>query len=287
MAKIDDLRGKYKNINEGTLVFFNAKDPTPTKKYLEYMLKIWDKRAEYHVGTRTNIVESVKLFDELLPYMTDKDIYSNNYKSILQLNIAIEKAQELKDEKYFKKEDHIIVINETDTYLLLFPKTHKGSLKYGASTRWCTASKGNEQTFNTYKRGCLAYLIDKRGGKTTNFSKLAFYSEYTLSINEGYQIFMANDNTTTGNSLIGCGWTEDEVFEIDVYYRNFVKKMKNIKSAKDDVNRVISFMKQIDIEKFKTNLNILNISNDDISVELDKTIKNFNEKFSKVNLLNI
>lgn len=287
MAKIDDLRGKYKNINEQTLTFFNNNDTSPTKKYLEYMLKIWDKRTNNYVGTRANVVTCVKLFDELLPYLRDKDIYSPVYNSIVNLNFVLDKAQTIKDEKYFKREDHIIVINETDDYLLLFPKTHTGSLKYGASTRWCTASKSNESTFNTYKRGCLAYLIDKRGGKTTNYSKLAFYGEYSMSFNESYAIYMANDNTTTGNSLLNCGWTEDEIFEIDAYYRNFVKKMKAIKSAKEDVNKVISFMKQLDVEKFKTNLKTLNISCDEISVELKETIKTFNDKFSTINLLNI
>jgi hypothetical protein len=287
MAKIDDLRGKYKNVNEQSLQFFNNWDSTSTKKYLEYMLKTWDNRGYDHPGQRQTIVDAVKEFDVLLPYVINKDIYSPAYKSITSLRIEVDRAKERKEESTFVREEHIIVIHETDNYLLLFPKTHQGSLKYGASTKWCTASKANPSAFNSYKRGCLAYLIDKRKGKTENFSKLAFYGDYTLNINEGYQIYKANDNTTSGKDLKNSGWTEDELFEIDVYYRNFIRKMRSVKAAKDEVDKVIGFMIQLNVESFKNNLKILNYTNVELTINLENTINNFVDQFSTINLINI
>lgn len=53
-----------------------------------------------------------------------------------------------------------------DTWLLIRPLTFESSLKYGASTRWCTASRNNPQTFFEYtQHGVLLYLINFTNGE--------------------------------------------------------------------------------------------------------------------------
>jgi predicted nucleotidyltransferase len=47
MSKVDDLRQKYQQIAKSTFNKFEEGDTTPTKKYLEYMLKSWVDRENY------------------------------------------------------------------------------------------------------------------------------------------------------------------------------------------------------------------------------------------------
>jgi len=51
---------------------------------------------------------------------------------------------------------------DDDKYLAVLPLTIKSSLKYGAGTKWCTASKENPNVFDDYyRKGLLIYIIDK------------------------------------------------------------------------------------------------------------------------------
>ena len=83
MSKVEELKLKYRRVTPPVFSFFEEADKTPTKKYLEYYLKIWDTRSSSLVTvTKNKIVDNVKEFDELLPYIVQKDIY--NYNSTQQ-----------------------------------------------------------------------------------------------------------------------------------------------------------------------------------------------------------
>lgn len=60
-------------------------------------------------------------------------------------------------EKWYEDKDWLVVI----------PKTHRASCKYGANTRWCTASKDNDHYFNQYSSDDtpLIIIIEKGGNK--------------------------------------------------------------------------------------------------------------------------
>ena len=65
--------------------------------------------------------------------------------------------------KEFRKQIHVDL--ENDTWCVLRPLTHESSVKYGSSTRWCTASKNNPyQFFNYTENGMLIYCINKITG---------------------------------------------------------------------------------------------------------------------------
>jgi hypothetical protein len=65
--------------------------------------------------------------------------------------------------KEFAKQIHIDL--ENDTWCILRPLTYESSVKYGSSTRWCTASKNNpRQFFNYTENGMLIYCINKSTG---------------------------------------------------------------------------------------------------------------------------
>lgn len=60
------------------------------------------------------------------------------------------------------KEQKVHVVIEDENWLLIKPLTFESSLKYGSSTKWCTAMKNNPDYFYDYsKRGILIYIINK------------------------------------------------------------------------------------------------------------------------------
>ena len=78
MAKVDELREKYSKVTKATFDKLVKGDTTPTKKYLEYMLKVWTFKMEGRqtISSANILISEVKRFDELLPYNQHiKDIY--------------------------------------------------------------------------------------------------------------------------------------------------------------------------------------------------------------------
>ena len=259
MAKVDELRDKYPRVTKATFEKLVKADTTPTKKYLEYMLKMWTTKLEgkAYIPTSNILIDQVKLFDELLPYNNNsKDIYSREYSNFEVLKNVNNKLSSIREEKTFNKNEHANIIFEDDNYVFLEPKTHKGSLKYGANTRCCTASKDNPNTFADYsKRSCLVYLIDKKNSKGVT-SKLAFYNEDTPLTGE-VKIFNQNDSIVTDKNLIACGWSIQTIAELIFKYRLYHIEWKQIKDSRDEVNRVVSLMKTLDLNSLSRNMEIL------------------------------
>lgn len=284
MSKIDDLRVKYVSLKPETFNRMVKGDETPTKKYSEFLLKTWVHRdSNGCVRTIDGLIKLVKQFDELLPYIEDKDIYHKKYTYIPALKAVVENAQEEKDLKTFNREDHAEVLYEDDKILFIVPKTHKGSLKYGANTRWCTASKNNESTFKNYsKSGLLAYLIDKTGRNHNQYQKLAFYLSWSeVGINSCIQIYNANDNTCRDNVIVNGGW-DDEVFlkMITIYRVKFVN-YKKIKVSIDTVNSFGNTLKRLDFDSLKDSLEKLEQSVEPSYISnLKENIDSFLEKLN-------
>lgn len=260
MSKVDELRTKFPQVTNGTFIKMVQFDFTGTHKYLEYMLKNWAyERTQRGMNyTLNRLMEEVKKFDELLPYHTNKDIYSedfNHYRKLIQMN---EKAQTVKDDKTFVKSEHVDVLYEDDNVIMVSPKTHRGSLKYGAGTTWCTASKSNSDTFKRYtKNGCLVYLVDKTESTKRNYQKIAFYNNSGKSLSGEIEIYTQNDNQTSETSLVNNGWKPEKLAELMLRYRAYHVDKETVKRAKSKVESLIDAMKNIDLDELHLNLKYL------------------------------
>ena len=75
------------------------------------------------------------------------------------------------------------VLHDTDEWLVLKPLSFEASLKYGASTKWCTAMKNDPEYFIRYsKRGIVIYCINRStGDKVAAFKNLNIDYEYETS----------------------------------------------------------------------------------------------------------
>ena len=238
MAKIDELRKKYPKVIKSVADRFFEGDKTPTKKYLEFMFKMWATRTNRptEAFSSAQYVKVINQFDQLLPYIENKDIYSGQYKSIVQLFRVVDNAKVLKEENEFIREDHVDVLIENDDYLLISPLTLKGSLKYGADTKWCTASKSSPYQFKNYTiDGYLFYLISKKE-RGKNYNKVGFYARgKNEHLTSSYAIYNQIDTEVNEQKVILNGWTMFELFEIMVKIRVYTYEKYIIEKAKTDV----------------------------------------------------
>ena len=279
MSKVDDLMVKYPRVSNVTFRKLVNGDTTPTKKYLEYMLKLWTSKVQgyQNIPSSEALIKEVKLFDELLPYNSNKDIYSSEYNSFNALKNTNLAYWEIREEKSFVREDHVNVIYEDDEVLFVEPKTHKGSLRYGANTKWCTASKNNPGTFNSYiNRGCLAYLIDKAGNKGSNYSKLAFINSSGHPLSGQIEIYNQADTHITEKTVMNNGWGEVKLAELILKYRTYHIEWTYIKESKSEVAKLMSALKSIDLSKFDRHIQVLNNFGENvITKEAQESINKF------------
>jgi hypothetical protein len=258
MSKVEELRKNYSRISETTFKKFVNGDNTPTKKYLKYMLDSWMLKLNGYtsIPSAEILISQVKLFDSLLPYNPNKDIYSQEYRRFSDLANSNINISKIKEEKTFNRDEHISVIYEDDDILFLIPKTFKGSLKYGANTKWCTAGR-SETTFNSYARtGALAYLIDKKNEKKGNFNKLAFYCNgKNLILSGGIEIFNQVDTRVSHESdLFGNGWDEEMIIKLIFKYRLRLMEEQKYEKSLSYVKKITSFFKSFEYEKFVDNV---------------------------------
>jgi hypothetical protein len=274
-------------LTKATLDKFVAADYTPTKKYLEFMIKTWVNKLPLTFNLSTSIIVTVvKKFDTLLPYIENKDIYHKDYADFSLLIRVIENAETLKDEKTFIREDHVNVLAESDRYILIQPVTHRGSLKYGAGTKWCTASKNSPEVFDRYnKKGYLAYLIDKTNTVAKLGSKIAFYLEYTkCPINGTIDIFNTIDSNITSHTVKTYSWSESDLFDIVTIFRYYYLKMKNIKKDKDVVDGFVDTLTRLNFEQFEKSLsNLDDVNANNYTSKIKDKVEEFLTKLNKTN----
>lgn len=287
MSKVDDIYEKYRdNITISIFNKFKQADQTPTKKYLPYFTKIWaEKHKNGNKVTSQSLIDVVKNFDIYSSYIEEKDIYNPIYNNVEFLRNVVENAAMKCEEKSFNKDEHIKVLLDTERFLLLQPKTHKGSLKYGATTKWCTASKTNESTFNRYvKNGFLCYLISKTNKTVGNYKKIAFYTDdLNNALSCDIQVYNAADVTVQDSTLIENGWEWEDLVKSLSYYRIETAKTFRQRKAKNEITKTLNVLKNLDLESLHKNISIIGESNlqKDLVENAQETLTNF---ISHINL---
>lgn len=284
MSKIKTLKEKYHNIPETTFDMFVEGDPTKTKKYLQYFLEIWtNKKYNNCPNSVSALIGYIHAYDKLLPYIEvgGKDIYNSKFLDVEILEKIILEADQVKESKNFIREDHCDILIENDNYLLLRPKTFTGSLKYGANTKWCTASKTSESTFNRYYRdGLLVYLISKKKNENKNFSKVALYFDFTGSPLTGeILVWDTIDNMIDDTKMIKNGWSINDVVDIFNAFRYFSLNLKENRYSAQFITKFKQSIEKLDIDGLESHITNIN-KNYDITFlnELKDTINKFKNK---------
>ena len=138
------------------------------KEYLEVM-NIYKVISDYFGYSNA---QTLFKFIEL----NEKKLIINNdlstYKTFDELDLQISLAELRGIDKEMEKQ--CLKLMENDEWLVLKPLSYLASLKYGSSTKWCTAMKDNPDYYFRYtKRGILIYVINKiTGNKVAGFKSL-------------------------------------------------------------------------------------------------------------------
>lgn len=141
-----------------------------------------DKIPTFHLAFYYRFLDSMFNMGDLKDYQkfcefNERGLIEQNdltkYTSFEDMSAQVSLAEMKADMK--EMESQIIKIYETEEWLVLRPLTYKSSLKYGANTKWCTASQHNYDYFKKYSHnGILLYMINKKTGL-----KVACYKELT------------------------------------------------------------------------------------------------------------
>jgi hypothetical protein len=84
MSKVDDLKKKYSQVSPASFTKFVEADTTPTKKYLDFMLKTWEDRKI--LGDLTErLVASLKMLLSLMSYYHTSTIKTFIPKNIMAI----------------------------------------------------------------------------------------------------------------------------------------------------------------------------------------------------------
>jgi hypothetical protein len=288
MSKIQDLSNTYERL-VGKRMFktFVDGDVTPTKKYLLYMLKMWYSRKEGHQRIHfisSTLIDTVLSFESLLPYIDNKDIYHSAYNDYRTLHSVVQQAIIVREDKNFVREEHAKILLENDEYVFLQPLTHKGSVKYGANTRWCTSSKLNPATFKNYtNRGFLAYLISKKT-KGEGYEKVALYSESPNTLTGEILIYNQVDISVDERQVLEKGWKIEDWVKIVTTFRTYATNKKIVENMKKEVKSSLLSLKNIDLEKLSKQIKFLNESSDQLDPiysEAEETINKFIKQIEK------
>ena len=110
----------------------SASDPSPTKKYLAWMIK------QVVAGIdEEEVTALVKAFDANAQRLDQKDI--NAYASVSDLNAALSALPEKSksQEKRSVKQEGSVKLYEDDESVVVRLDTKKAVQQYGSGTRWC------------------------------------------------------------------------------------------------------------------------------------------------------
>ena len=95
----------------------------------------------------------LKLINKFIE-LNEKNLIKNNdlttYKSFDEIELQISLSELKTIDKEFERQ--IKKLYETDVWLVCKPLSYQSSLKYGASTKWCTASKDQPDYYFRYSK---------------------------------------------------------------------------------------------------------------------------------------
>lgn len=217
MSRIDELKKQFPELNITIFDIFKLIDTSKSYKYHQLLCKILGKRfkleSQYEkdvnldiefnnvkdsltnrgISTK-NLTKNEVLFisqltdffpndsfttiKEFIHYM-DKNLIEDKDVSSYSTIDDLRNANSLASLKEINKdlESQTIKEYEDETWVVVRPLTFQSSVKYGASTRWCTTYKHDKEYFEKYwRKGVLVYFINKKTG-----FKFAGYKDLSLS----------------------------------------------------------------------------------------------------------
>jgi len=271
--RVKDVKKRYPELADGTgeypiVDYFAANDPSGNNKYLDWMVKamlhkpttetimqeigdyswkegVWGDVAGF-------IVDLVKKFHNLLPYLITKDsngkeegttdLYQYKFtdgEMIDYLRFDLERATErkkVKDELKGAQENSDKIYKDSN-WLVVRPNTWEASCIYGAGTKWCTASKSSGNHFKREtNRNFLIYVIDKNLSSDNVEYKVAWQIPYRKSYSDIiFDDGMINDSVVKLWNAKDDNFVNDSISYIESIPLKVKLKIRDYMQGKMDV----------------------------------------------------
>jgi hypothetical protein len=168
-------------------------DPTPTKKYLQWMvnkgINDWKTNSKQNwMDDPSKFVPLINKYEKLKNTKKIKPEHAeinkfNSLNDFWSMIDTYEEAQSKKDKKSIGQElidaGEANVVVDNDKWRIIIPKTEKASCYFGVNTRWCTAATKSENRFDSYNsEGDLYIILLKKENKRWQFFMANDYSEF-------------------------------------------------------------------------------------------------------------
>lgn len=162
-------------------------DPTPNGAALNWLVRIY-LGGGFKAEDINKIRESLNTFFKVQKQLPVKDLLA--YKDLDSFYDAIEKFETGEEEveisqkaaKRTAKQEGVDVVVNSPNLKIYKLKTHEAACFYGAGTKWCTAGRDSEDTFQQYaEQGPIYVLLTEIGGKPRKFQ---FHVESNQYMNE-------------------------------------------------------------------------------------------------------
>jgi len=164
---------------------------------------------------QTDAEQAVKTFNDLTKKNKIKkglDIFTLSFDELKQ-HIADASSKVSRKEKSQRiKDKDTEYVYEDDKILIVSPKTHESSCKYGSGTQWCITMTSDSYWNQYYQKGIKMYFILPK--KHTQASKNDEKVAVAVDINGNFEIFNANDQTLSRTSFEN--WLEEDAEIADV-----------------------------------------------------------------------
>lgn len=194
-GRIERAKERYPEVSGDIFNYFVVNDPSDNQKYLDWMLGAFTSGGRSY----TSVLSDVSFFHDNIHQFEVKDI--NRYKDIYELSNAIDVVREKMVEKEIdekaKKEKDVIYVDSR--WLVISPKTHRASCKYGAGTKWCVTSKDTDTHWDSYsKNATFFFIIDKTKDSDDKYYKVAYRK---IGRRNRYELWDAEDNEFSYKSV--------------------------------------------------------------------------------------
>ena len=145
---------------------FAAHDPSRSKQYTQWMVGQY-KKKNFRQEDLGRVQTALSNFDRYKGKLAQKDV--NQYAHLSDLENAVEPhlgtAASKKEEIRQVKEEGAELVHSENGLTVHKLKTHDAACRYGANTKWCTASAHSSHMFDTYSKQGPLYVIQRNGVK--------------------------------------------------------------------------------------------------------------------------
>jgi hypothetical protein len=280
MSKKTDILEKYTKLckkKENSFKTLVDSDKTPTTKYAEYMCKIWMTKLSFESFTLNQLMSTVEKFDKLLPYIENKDIYSQEYCCLPNLKTVVELAEEKKKDSEFVKEDNIQVLIENDEYLLAHILTYEGALKYGKGTKWCISAKNSKGYWESYSRTSHIYFLIRKQPLNSVCDKFAILLRKTEAIVGELEWWNAQDSQIKSDTILNSKWDLITIINVSDQIRSHSIFEYRKRRAKENIKKFENSLTELAEKDLGFDFRILSEDGKKEYAELNKKVESLTE----------